>query len=155
LTLKEGGKGARSLVFSKDGTLFVSGGFDGVVKVWDTNNGKLVKQFIGHKDGVSCCDISNNNQFVISSSSENTIIMFWDLKKWKEIYTLDTTFNVDACYFSKDSKKVITAHRTAKIWEVSSILEVAKMKTIEKHSASVTWCAVAKKKSKIHSIIFK
>ena len=42
----------RSLAFSLDGTLLVSGSEDGAIKLWDVQTGGVVKTFWGQADSV-------------------------------------------------------------------------------------------------------
>ena len=69
-----------SLIFSPDGTSLVSGGGSGgVIKLWDTQTGGVVKTFCGHTDRVASISISLDCTTIASGSWDNTIRL-WDVQ---------------------------------------------------------------------------
>ncbi|KAG6443742.1 ribosome biogenesis protein WDR12 homolog [Manduca sexta] len=57
-------------------TLFLSGGYDNQVKLWETRSPKTpLYELSGHEDKVLCCDWSNPS-LLISGSSDNTLRIF-------------------------------------------------------------------------------
>ena len=69
----------RSLSFSLDGTLLVSGSDDGTSKLWDVQTGGVIKTFCGHIDWVYSVSISVDNAIVASGSQDKTICL-WNIK---------------------------------------------------------------------------
>ena len=67
----------RSLVFSSDGRLLVSGSDDRTVKLWDIQTGGVVKTFHGHTNYVLSVSISTDCSMIISGSRDKTICL-WD-----------------------------------------------------------------------------
>jgi len=68
----------RSVTFSLDGTLLVSGGGDMTVKLWDIQTGGVVKTFHGHTDSIISVSISANCTMIASASNDKTIHL-WDI----------------------------------------------------------------------------
>jgi hypothetical protein len=66
----------RSLVFSLDGRLLVSGSDDRTVKLWDVQTGGVVKTFHGHTSSVFSVSISVDCTRVASVSSTNKIYLW-------------------------------------------------------------------------------
>ena len=66
-----------SLSFSRDGTLLISGSWDGAIKVWDIQTGGIAKSFHGF-DRVRSVSISPD-AITIASGSESGILL-WDLR---------------------------------------------------------------------------
>jgi WD40 repeat protein len=69
----------RSVTFSSDGTLLVSGSDDETLKLWDIQTGGVIKTFHGHTHYVYSVSISFNHTTIASGSADNTICL-WDIK---------------------------------------------------------------------------
>ncbi|KAK9476488.1 WD40-repeat-containing domain protein [Lipomyces japonicus] len=60
--------------------VLVSAGNDGLVKIWNTKSGKLIKTLIGHKRSLACVQISDDLKFVVSGGNDDSI-RIWDAKR--------------------------------------------------------------------------
>jgi WD40 repeat protein len=80
----------RSLDVSPDGTLLVSGGNDNVVRLWNINDGSLVREFIGHPRHVYCVAFHPQGQFILSGDLIGRLKQ-WDVATGKEVRTFDAT----------------------------------------------------------------
>ena len=69
----------RSLAFSLDGKLLVSGSEDRTINLWDIQTGGVVKTFHGHTDYVISVSISLD-QTTIASGSEDRTVRLWDIQ---------------------------------------------------------------------------
>ena len=69
----------RSVVFSSDGTLLVSGNDDNTVKLWDVQTGGIIKVFCGHSNHVLSVSISVDCTTIASGSRDWTICL-WDIQ---------------------------------------------------------------------------
>jgi WD40 repeat protein len=69
----------RSLSFSSDGTLLVSGSDDMTLKLWDVQTGGVVKTFHGHTDSIHSVSISSNCTTIASGSNDKTVHL-WDIQ---------------------------------------------------------------------------
>jgi len=68
----------RSLAFSLDGTLLVSGAKDSTIKLWDVQTGGAVKTFNAHTELVLSVSISADNTTIASGSMYGRIHL-WDI----------------------------------------------------------------------------
>ena len=68
----------KSLTFSPDGMLLISGSYDKTVKLWDIQAGGTVKTFHGHTDSVCSVSISSDCA-TIASGSLDQAIRLWDV----------------------------------------------------------------------------
>jgi len=69
----------RSLAFSSDGKLLVSGSSDQTVKLWDVQTGGVVKTFHGHTERIISVSISVGNTMIASGSEDRTICL-WNIR---------------------------------------------------------------------------
>lgn len=119
--------GVRSVEFSRDGKLLISGSHDNTVKVWDAETGKSFKTFRGHDSWVRSVAFSGDGRWVLSGSHDNNARV-WSIEGYEEIRVLEGKIlqsHVDAVLaasFSPDGSSIVTASRdrTAKTWDFAS-----------------------------------
>jgi len=68
----------KSLAFSSDGSLLVSGSRDKTIKLWDVQTGGVIKTFCGHTKTVLSVSISADNTMIASGSKDKTICL-WNI----------------------------------------------------------------------------
>ncbi|EFA86351.1 WD40 repeat-containing protein [Heterostelium album PN500] len=90
-------KSIMCLNFSKDGdknaTQILTGSFDGTLKILGLKSGKALKVFRGHNSYVNDCFITENEERVISCSSDATV-RIWDAKNAECLQTIRPTQSV-------------------------------------------------------------
>jgi len=69
----------KSLTFSLDGSLLVSGSRHKTVKLWDVQTGGFIKTFCGHTKTVLSVSISADNTMITSGSKDKTIRL-WNIE---------------------------------------------------------------------------
>ncbi|XP_042311140.1 cilia- and flagella-associated protein 52 isoform X1 [Sceloporus undulatus] len=62
---------------TSDGTYFVTGGDDHLVKVWDYNEGEVTFVGVGHSGSITRLKICPNNKYIVSVSADGAIL------RWK------------------------------------------------------------------------
>lgn len=124
LTLDGHGAGVRSVSFSADGALALSGSHDNTVKVWDVETGRMLKTFRGHDSWVRSCAFSPDSRMVVSASHDHRA-QLWSITDYEEVRVLQGRIlsghndAVLAASFSRDGGVIATASRdrTAKTWD--------------------------------------
>ena len=114
----------RSLAFSNDGTLLVSGSDDKTVKLWDVQTGGVVKTFYGHSSSVSSVSVSPDLATVVSGSWDGTILL-WHLLTG-ELHSVASHHDrkVTTINFSPtDPRTVISASESGDVrqWKVDGV----------------------------------
>nr|XP_021530409.1 cilia- and flagella-associated protein 52 [Aotus nancymaae] len=66
---------------TQEGTHFVTGGNDHLVKVWDYNEGEVTHVGVGHSGNITRIRISPGNQYIVGVSADGAIL------RWKYPYT--------------------------------------------------------------------
>jgi WD40 repeat protein len=65
-----------SLDISKSGSHFISGGGDRLLKMWEYDEGVCKYVGVGHSGTVTCCAISPDQTFVVSTGTEGAILIW-------------------------------------------------------------------------------
>lgn len=109
-----------SVVFSKDGKLLASGGFDQNLILWDRYKGKRVKNFLGYSNCIWSVGWSPDGNTIASGSDDETIKL-WDVSTGnsKTLYG-HTNGGVWTIAFSPDSQYLVSGGQDGilKIWNV-------------------------------------
>lgn len=66
------------LLFSRDGKLLISAGFDGAVKLWDTASGRLVQTLPGHRGPVAALALADDGKTLASATVAGGEVKLWD-----------------------------------------------------------------------------
>jgi WD40 repeat protein len=131
-----------SVAFSSDGKRIASGGWDRMVKVWDTLTGKEALSLTGHTDKVTSVTFSPNGRRIVSGSFDKTVKV-WDALTGKEALALTGhTDAVSSVAFSPDGKRIALGSlmRTVKVWDVQTVMEALSLKghTSRVHSVAIS-----------------
>ena len=117
-----------AVAFSPDSKLIVSGGRDGMVKLWQPN-GKLIrtlksgKPSKSGKSSVLDVAISPDGQ-MIASSNANRIMNIWDINGSKKQTIKGYRGNISALEFSPDGKILASSsvHKSIQLWKLDGSL---------------------------------
>lgn len=104
----------QSVAFSPDGKLFVSGGYNKTIDVWDVPNNKLIKALDSHKDYIHALAFSNDGKFLASGSWDDTVRV-WDVTSWTSMLTLAHPESVWDVAFSPDGSTLASIDFKGKI----------------------------------------
>lgn len=101
-----------AVVYSPDGKLLASAGWDNTVHVYraDTPNlGNLEKKFAGHVGGITCLAWSRDGKFIASGSKDFTVRV-WDVATGRGVFmTTDHKQSVTAVAFDPKGKFLMTS----------------------------------------------
>lgn len=114
----------RSVGFSRDGKLLITGGHDNTVRIWNPETIELVKTLRGHDSWVRACTFSPDGQFALSAGHDNHARL-WNIEGYAESRVLQGKWlrghddSITAVGFSPNGSQVVTASRdrTARTWD--------------------------------------
>ena len=117
----------RSVAFSPNGQLALSGSEDHSIRVWDVASGEAVKALRGHGGIVRTCAFSPDGKWVLSGGDDESVRL-WDVQGYQETRVLHATVfaghddAVLSAHYSRDGKEIVTASRdrTASLWDATN-----------------------------------
>ncbi len=105
--------------FSPDGKMVISCSDDGTIRMYNPQDGSLVRVLTGHTDCVNDCCYSSDGRTILSASDDFTLKL-WDARTGQVQQTLHGHTNrVTGCAFSPDGKRVASSSRdcTLRLWD--------------------------------------
>lgn len=108
----------RSIQFHQHNDIFVSGGDDQYVRIWDYTNRTSVK-LKGHSDYIRCVRFHQSEPFVLSASDDRTVKV-WNFQSKKKIRTLAGHTNYVMCAEFLHDKRVVSVSldQTIRVWNI-------------------------------------
>jgi WD40 repeat protein len=111
-----------SLALSADGTLALSGSWDGV-RLWNTSSGRLLRVFEGHETQVTSVAMTADARLALSGYSDGTLRL-WNASSGRLLRVFEGHENeVTSVAMSADGWMAISASedKTVKLWDVSAL----------------------------------
>lgn len=110
----------RSLIFSLDGGLLVSGSDDKTVNLWDVQTGGVVKTFYGHTNSVSSVSISTDCTRIASGSYDQAVYV-WNIQSGECHQSINLQHEVDYVGFSPTKSRYLISISGNKVqqWDIN------------------------------------
>ncbi len=93
------------LDFSADGQRLASSGQDGVIRLWDANDGRTVATLEGHGDWVNRIEFSRDGQWLASASDDRTFRL-WSIADRRAVIAITAESQVNAAGFLGDQRRM-------------------------------------------------
>ena len=114
---------SRPLALAPAARLAISGGKDGVLKVWDIDNRKVLRRLEPPHDDLAGITMSTDGQVAISWARDDAAIRVWDVKTGKLVRTLKSrAMSVYDVSLSHDGSQAISVGLATPVvvWDVGS-----------------------------------
>lgn len=94
---------------SRDDRFMALGSRNGSVRAWDVESRRLVRNFVGHTEGVKSAPFSPDGKYVISGSRDKTIRV-WDMEKGEVNYSplIGHKESIYSVAYSHDGTRVVS-----------------------------------------------
>lgn len=124
-TLTDHTDAVRTVAFSPDGRLLVSGSKDSTIKAWDVAAGEVLITLLGHAGMVRSVAFSPDGTLLASAGADGAVKL-WDVDSWAELLTLAHPDEVNSVTFSPDGALLATAcdDTHVRLWDVATGKEV-------------------------------
>jgi len=110
------------VAITQDGKHFISGSYNGTLRLWDIESGKTIQIFEGHTYPVICVAITPDGKHFISGSRDETLRL-WDIGSGKTIQIFEGhTHWVKCVAITPDGKHFISGSddKTLRLWDIES-----------------------------------
>ncbi len=124
-----------ALVYSPNGKILASAGDDHVIRFWDAETDRELRQLAGHKSQVNCVAFSPDGK-ILASGGEDKTIRFWDVSTGKELSQINKHPGpVVAVAYAPDGKSLVSGGNEEGgnicVWESDNGKEVRRWKAYQ------------------------
>ncbi len=113
-----------SIAYAADGKRFVTGGWDGLVRLWNIETGKVEKEIPYGGRYVHAVAISPNGKMVAAGGNDKAgFVKVWNLETGELVQSLkEHKDSVVSVAFSKNNRQLLTASydKTARLWDLTN-----------------------------------
>jgi WD40 repeat protein len=115
------------VALSPDGKLLATGGWEGVIKIWDPQTGRELRRLKEHLDGVHGLTFSHDGTRLVSGSNGREAAKVWDTSTWRVLATLPGRGSqFKSLVFSPDGRSLaaIPNDRLLHLWPAPGLAEI-------------------------------
>ncbi len=129
-----------ALAISPDGRRLVTGGCDGVIKIWDSATMGAIAQLKGHHGQVNTIAFRSDGRWIASGGRDKTVRL-WDLQTGSHKVLQEGVQNITSVCFSPDGVRLVAGgqSRTLTFWDVTSGQTIFTTPVQEKEISCVTY----------------
>jgi len=98
----------RSIVFSGDGTVLLSGGNDNLVQLWNESSGALIRTFTGHTGHVGSVCFNPDESQIYSGSYEDGTVKIWDKNSGQLIKSISESSGIASINLRSDGDLIVS-----------------------------------------------
>ncbi|MCV2439273.1 WD40 repeat domain-containing protein [Paucibacter sp. DJ2R-2] len=143
-----------SIAFSPDGKRLVSGGHDGILRLWDVKSGQAIGgPLLGHKGAVNSVAFSLDGQR-LASGSEDMTLRLWDAKSGQPIGSplQGHAGAVHCVVFSPDGQRLVSgsSDKSLRLWDAKSGKSI--LTPLQGHDGSVRSVAFSRDGQRLVSV---
>jgi hypothetical protein len=107
---------------SPDGKTAATGGWDNLIRIWDTSSGKELRRIAGHSKPIYAVAYSADGTRLASGSEDRTI-RIWEMASGKEVRRLEGhQAGITRVAFTPEGKRLASSgyDQTVRVWDVVS-----------------------------------
>lgn len=126
---------------TKDDKYMITGGEDGITRIWDIEEAVQLKALEGHTSVINCLAITEDGKYCITGGGDGTA-RIWDIEEGVQIKVLEGHIHGIVCIaITSDGKYCITcgADGIGRIWDIQ---EGVLFKLLEGHSDRILCLAI-------------
>jgi WD40 repeat protein len=118
----------RSVAFSPDDRFALSGGEDGLIKLWDLASRREMRVFRGHTDQVASVAFSPDGRLALSGGEDGNLKL-WEIATGKELRNFRDDARTEASYknwfeavaFSPDGRRALArSEKALTLWDIDT-----------------------------------
>ena len=113
-----------SASFSPDGRLLASGDHNGIVRIWNVQERRIVAQLEGHSAAVGSLKFSPDSQTLVSGGNDD-LINLWDVSNWERLGTIPNNGAVYAVDFSPNREAFAASGWEVSLWSIKNGEKIA------------------------------
>jgi WD40 repeat protein len=107
-----------AIAITPNGALVVTGGNDGLIRVWDARNGRLLHKLAGHSGGFKALAVSPDSR-TLASAGADLVTKLWSLTTGRELMTMSRSVAIGRLRFLPDGRSILCADsssRGVRLW---------------------------------------
>ncbi|MDH5670682.1 MAG: NB-ARC domain-containing protein [Myxococcales bacterium] len=114
--------GSLAIDADRDGHVVMTGGGDGVVRLWDASRGEQLAAFRAHDHDIRCLSLSADGRRVATAAADGSPPRLWDVAKGKLLREFEAGWSWQRCRIDRDGARLFTGAGQVAIWVTSSQL---------------------------------